>query len=907
MKELSKAYEPKKYEDGIYKRWLDSGFFNPENLLNTKGQYVNILPPPNANGEMHIGHASGYVVMDLLGRYHRMKGEKTLLLPGKDHAGIQSQVVYEKKIKKERGITRCDLGREKFYDEIFSFCKDRAQYMREQEKKIGLSADWSREKFTMDPELVKVVLDTFVKMYNEVDKNGNRMIYQGERIINWCPRCFTALSDVEVEHLEQKAKLYTFKYNKDFPFSISTTRPETKLGDTAIAVNPKDERYKKYIGKIFEVDFVGLPLKIKIIVDHEVDSTFGTGALGVTPAHSAVDWEMARKNDLPIIKVIDEHGKIHEGFKKFSGMPVNEAREMIVNELREHKLLEKEEDYPNNLSVCERCQSAIEPMVSKQWFVNVDHENFSLKKAARKAIENDEIKIYPERFKDVMLNWIDNIRDWCISRQIWWGPRIPVWYCARCEDDRNNISKVSFTNDSNHANIKIKSRVGKIPVAVGEKPLVCPVDERHGNNMLFQDEDTLDTWFSSGQWAYSTLGFPNGKDFKEFYPSDMMVMGRDILPFWAFRMIIMSLYCTGQVPFKNLYFTGLIRDEKGQKMSKSKGNGIDPKEVIEKYGTDAVRLSLLIGNSPGNDLNLGEEKIAGFRNFTNKLWNICRFMLLNIDKPKADVKKPVGKTLADKWILLRLNDVASQVKYCIENYNLSMAGEKLRDFTWGTLADWYLEMAKIEGKKSEILNYILNNILKLWHPFMPFVTEQIWQEIYKDENCLMIQKYPEFKLSSNGSAIDEFTSYIVDIITSIRSLRADYKIEPAKKINVAISAGQAEKFLNSNEEIIKGLARIENLKISKKLDKPQGSIGFVSFGVEVFIDLLGLVDTGKEKERLSKEIAAVEPYLIGLEKKLSNQEFVSHAPKEVVEKEKQKLSEGQEKLKKLKEQLKNLI
>ncbi|MDD2758411.1 MAG: valine--tRNA ligase [Patescibacteria group bacterium] len=927
MKELAKAYEAKKYEDGIYKRWLDSGFFKPENLPNTKGRYVNILPPPNANGEMHIGHASGYVVMDLLGRYHRMKGEKTLLLPGKDHAGIQSQVVYEKKIKKERGITRYDLGREKFYDEIFAFCKDRAQYMRGQEKKIGLSADWEREKFTMDPELVNVVLDTFVKMYNEVDKNGSRMIYQGERIINWCPRCFTALSDVEVEHLEQETKLYTFKYDKNFPFSISTTRPETKLGDTAVAVNPKDKRYKKYIGKTFEVDFVGVPLKIKIIADHEVDSTFGTGALGVTPAHSAVDWEMARKNNLPIIKVIDEHGKIHEGFGKFSGMAVNEAQEAIINELRENKLLEKEEDYPNNLSVCERCKSAIEPLVSKQWFVNVDHKNFSLKNAARKAIENNEIKIYPERFKDVMLSWIDNVRDWCISRQIWWGPRIPVWYCARCEDDRDNISEVSFTNDSDRANIKIKKRIGKIPVAVGDKPLVCPVDKRHGDYMLFQDDDTLDTWFSSGQWAYSTLGFPNGKDYEEFYPSDVMVMGRDILPFWAFRMIILSLYRTGQVPFKNLYFTGLIRDEKGQKMSKSKGNGIDPKEVIEKYGTDAVRLSLLIGNSPGNDLNLGEQKIAGFRNFTNKLWNISRFMLLNIENPKIDTKEPKPKTLYDKDILLTLDEKISIITDDLNNFRFSLAGENLKEFTWGKLADQYLEVAKTEGEKSEILNYILNTILKLWHPFMPFVTETIWQEVYGADQLLMIENWPQGKINitskgvpfgvirssispatfaGNRRGIHANVDLVEGVITKIRSLRTEYKIEPAKKVNVLIGAGNKEELLSENTESIMARARLENLTIAKKAERPDGSVGFVESGVEVFIDLSGLVDFAKEKIRLQKEMAEVEPYIAGLTKKLANKEFVKNAPKEVVAGEKQKLSDAEEKLNKLKEQIKSL-
>ncbi|MFA5127430.1 MAG: valine--tRNA ligase [Patescibacteria group bacterium] len=887
MKELDKAYEAKKYEDGIYKKWEESGFFVPENLPDTKGRYVNILPPPNANGEMHIGHASGYVVMDLLGRYHRMQGEKVLLLPGKDHAGIQSQVVYEKKIKKERGITRYDLGREKFYDEIFAFCKDRAQYMRGQEKKIGLSADWFREKFTMDPELVNIVLDTFVKMYNEVDDNGNRMIYQGERIINWCPRCFTALSDVEVEHSEQKAKLYTFKYDKDFPFSISTTRPETKLGDTAVAVNPKDKRYKKFIGKIFEVDFVGVPLKIKVIADHEVDQTFGTGALGVTPAHSAVDWEMARKNDLPIIKVINENGKIHEGFGKFSGMAVGEAREAIVNELRESKLLEQEEDYPNNLSVCERCKTAIEPLVSKQWFVNVDHANFSLKNAARKAIENDEIKIYPERFKDVMLNWIDNVRDWCISRQIWWGPRIPIWY-------------------------------------KGEE-IVASVDSP--GEGWEQDPSTLDTWFSSGQWAYSTLGFPNGNDFKEFYPSDVMVMGRDILPFWAFRMIIMSLYRTGQVPFKNLYFTGLIRDEKGQKMSKSKGNGIDPKDVIDKYGTDAVRLSLLIGNSPGNDLNLSEQKIAGFRNFTNKLWNISRFMLLNIENPKEDIAKPVPATDFDRWILVELDILTARIDDSVKNYNLSCAGESLRLFTWSILADWYLEAAKIEKDKSEILNYVLNTILKLWHPFMPFVTEAIWQHIYGENELLMVNhlpkspvvarniykdgevvaynwEYPNKRDQKEAGELKNNIGKLQDIVGTIRVFRANVNIESGKKIDVFISAGDHVEFLKRNAEIIKGLRTgIGELVIGKEIEKPENTVRLYVEGVGVFVDTGNAVDNAQRRAKVEKEIAMKEPYIRQLEHKLSNEEFKKNAPPEVVIGEMRKLNNANDELDQLKTEL----
>ena len=614
---MPKAYEPNKYEDAIYKKWEKSGVFQPENLKNAKGAYCNVLPPPNSNGELHLGHVSGYVAMDLMGRYQRMLGKKVLLLPGKDHAGIQTQVVYEKKIKKERNINRHDLGRDKFYNEIYDFCIDRASYMRNQEKKIGLSADWKREKFTLDPKIVKQVLKTFVDMYNEVDAEGNRMVYRGERIINWCPRCSSALADVEVEHEEQQAKLYYFKYDKNFPITIATTRLETKLGDTAVAVNPKDERYKKHIGKVYQVNFCEIDLNIKIIADRNVDMEFGTGALGVTPAHSAVDWKMAQENDLKIVKVINEDGKIKQGFGEFSEKSAKEAREMIFKKLKEKKLIKKEEDFINNLSVCERCKTAIEPLVSEQWFVNVDHEKFSLKKEARKAIEDGKIKIYPERFKEAMFSWIDNVHDWCISRQIWWGPRIPAWY-------RENKAK--------------------------NKEIYVGVEAPKGDGWV-QDSDTFDTWFSSGQWAYTALGFPDGADFKEFYPSDTMIMGRDILSFWSFRMIILSLYRTGKIPFKNLYFTGLIRDAKGQKMSKSKGNGIEPLEMIKKYGTDAVRLSMMIGSTPGNDMNLSEEKIEGFRNMVNKIWNISRFSITNYELEITNDEFNQEKlTSADYWI-----------------------------------------------------------------------------------------------------------------------------------------------------------------------------------------------------------------------------------------------------------------
>ncbi len=866
MKELPKSYDSKVFEGEIYKQWESAGLFRPETYSDRTERYVNILPPPNANGELHLGHASGYSVMDTLGRFQRMRGKKVLLLPGKDHAGIQTQVVYEKKLKAERGLTRYDVGREDFYKEVYDFCIDRAAYMRSQEKRVGLSADWSREKFTLDPGLLAVVRETFVQMYNEVDADGRRMIYRGERVINWCHRCATALSDVEVEYEEKQAMLYTFRYWSEFPIAISSSRPETKLGDTAVAVHPDDERYKQFVGQTFTGVFAGVPLTIQVIADEGVDPAFGTGALGVTPAHSAVDFAMAEKNSLPIISVIDQQGNILPGFGQWSGMSAKEARENIVAHLNAEGRIEKEETYTNNLSVCERCKTPIEPLISKQWFVDMDHKNFSFKKEARKAIESGEITLYPDRFKDVLLSWIDNVHDWCISRQIWWGPRFPVWY-------RNDEIFVGI----------------ETPEGEGWE----------------QDPDTFDTWFSSGQWAYTPLLASEGqKDFQEFYPSDTMIMGRDILPFWAFRMIFLSLYKTGKAPFRHLYFTGLVRDEHGKKMSKSKGNGIDVLSMIDTYGADATRLSLLIGSAPGNDMNLWEAKIAGFRNFTTKLWNISRFMLLNIESPSTDVVRPQAATLSDKWILSRLDEIITQATDGLETYQLSSIGEILRDFTWNDLADWYLEIAKVEGNKSEILNYIFNTMLKLWHPYMPFVTEQIWGEVYGKESVLMVEKWPQ----STTESIEGVVSFGVlqRVISAIRSIRAQQQIEPAKKVNVMMSAGEHTQVLQENAAIIIALARLENCQIEKTIAKPDGAVAVVESGVEIFVDVSGAIDVEKEKARIAKELAEVEPYIKQLEAKLGG-DFAKNAPPAIVEKDRQKLADAKEKYEKLISQRSSLV
>jgi len=881
--ELPKAYEPAKYEEDIYKKWIESGFFNPD-VCAEKGiikknasNFSMVLPPPNVTGVLHMGHAAMLAIEDTMIRYHRMKGDRTLWLPGTDHAAIATQTKVEKLLM-NKGLKdpKKELGREKFLVEVNNFAKASHDTIINQCKKMGSSLDWSRESFTLDEKRNLAVRTVFKKMYDD------GLIERGYRIVNWCPRCHSTLADDEVEYREQSAKIYTFKYSLEFPFAIATTRPETKLGDTAVAVNPKDKRYKKFIGQIFSIKSFagGADLTIQIIGDETVDMDYGTGAVGVTPAHSHVDYEMAQRNNLPTIKIIDEDAKMTgEAGDAYFGLTAKEARKKVVEFLRENNLLIEEKDAPNNLSVCYRCETPIEPLPSRQWFIKVNKEfkmgeskikgikkgdKTTLKKLMLSSVKNKQIKIIPDRFEKIYFHWIENLRDWCISRQIWYGHRIPVWY-------------------------------------KGEE-IYVGVEAPTGEGWE-QDTDTLDTWFSSGLWTFSTLGWPeNSDDFKNFHPTSMLETGYDILFFWVARMILMSNYVLGDIPFETVYLHGLVRDEQGRKMSKTLGNVIDPLDMIAKYGADATRLSLLVGNTPGNDLKLSEEKIAGFRNFSNKLWNICRFMLINIADPKIKIKAPKPKTLADRWIFSKLQEIVDLTTKNIEQNNFSYAGEQLRDFTWSDLADWYLEVAKIEGDKSEILNYILNTILKLWHPFMPFVTEAIWQDVYDKKALLLIESWPAVE---NILTQPEF-NIIKNIITGIRSLRAEYKIEPIKKIDVTISAGEKFDLLKENIDLIKNLARIENIIIAHKTDRPAGSVGLVENSVEVFIDLAGLVDFKKEKNRLQEEIILLEKYIKGVSGKLLNNEFAKNAPKEIVEKEKQKMIEAEDKIEKLRNQLENI-
>jgi len=865
-RDLDKAYNPGENEDKIYKKWEESGYFNPDNLDLAPDalSYTIVLPPPNITDKLHMGHAATVAIEDLLIRYHRLLGERALWIPGTDHAAIATQNVVEKKLLKEKGQTRQDLGREKFLEEVWAFLKTTQSTILYQVRKMGASLDWSRLSFTLDDERQLAVRTMFSEMYKE------GVIYRGDRIVNWCPRCHSTLADDEVEYKEQQAKIYTFKYDKNFPIAISTTRPETKLGDTAVAVNPKDERYKKYIGQEFKVIFCGQALNIKIIADRNVESDFGTGALGVTPAHSMVDWQMAQANNLSLIKVINEDGRIQPGFGKFSGLTVAEARDVIVADLTKEGLLEKEEELTNNLSVCYRCGTAIEPLTSKQWFISVDKKiarlgNKSLKEKSLEAAQTKEIQFIPERFNKRYSDWMNNLHDWCISRQIWFGHQIPVWY-------------------------------------KGEE-IYTGLEAPKGEGWI-QDADTLDTWFSSGMWTFSTLGWPTNYqagqkigDLAKYHPTQVLETGYELITLWISRMIMMSFFALGEIPFDKVYLHGMILDKEGKKMSKSKGNGVDPLDIIEKFGTDATRLALLMGTTPGNDSRFSEDKVEAKRNFINKLWNISRFILTSCEEKfytTTAEKIPASTSLSDEWILGEMAKLIKTTTERLNNFDFSLAAEELNDFTWNKLADWYLEIAKVEKNKEEILIYLLKNLLILWHPFIPFVTETIWESF--NESILMVAKWPqvdETQVKDNN----DFT-LIQDIVIAIRNARSENKIEPAKKLEAIIYGNESASLISSQIEIIKNLKTgLGSLELKTSREKIANAIMVPVRGIEIY--LLGAIDAEREKTRLVKEQANLEKLISLQAQKLNNVDFVSRAPEKIVIAEKEKLDSYQAELVKI--------
>jgi valyl-tRNA synthetase len=845
---METAYSPSLFEKDIYKKWEENGVFKAKK--NPEGKtHINILPPPNANGTLHIGHASGYTIMDIAGRFERMRGKETLLLPGKDHAGILTQVVYEREVLAPQKKTRKDMKREDFYNDCYDFCIEKSALMREQEKRIGLSADWSEEKFTLDPKITDLVQNTFIKMYED------GLAYRGERIINWCPHCETALSDLEVENKDTDGFLYEIAYplKEGGEIRVETTRPITMLGDTAVAVHPEDERYTHLIGKT-----VILPLtkrEVPIIADKEIDKEFGSGAVKITPAHDALDFRIGKRHNLDIISVITEKNTIAEGYESLSGKDIFTAHDEILVLLEKEGALKGKKPHTVPFPVHERCKKNVEKIVSPQWWIDVDHPNFSLKKKALEVLENDEIRIEPAHCKHEFLRWINNLEDWCISRQIWWSERFPVWYKGE---------EIQVQKDS------------------------------PGNGWV-QDEDTFDTWFSSGQWAYASL-FPFLKE--SYYPSDFMVMGKDLIFFWASRMILMSLYTTGEIPFKTVYFTGLIRDKNGQKMSKSKNNGIDPLLMADTYGTDALRLSLFLGTSAGNDMRISEEKIAGMRNFINKLWNASRFIHM---QEETETKEP---SIFDLWITEKLQTLIHTTTELLENYKYSEACSLLIDFTRKDFCDWYLELSKGEKRNMSVLKTVHKTLLLLLHPFIPFITEVVYKECAYNKHetdFLAIQNWPvsEKPIQKEPSLSYQKTEFLIDIISRIRSLRADAKIEPGKKICVYLDT--QEKDIENFSSDIKRLAKLSEIRYQKPETESISSI--LDAHTSVHIQKSDCANEEAEQIRNEKERKDLEKSIAILQSRLSNENYTKKAPAHLIESTQKELEEKQEALEKMGESL----
>ncbi|MCF8008676.1 MAG: valine--tRNA ligase, partial [Halanaerobiales bacterium] len=825
MDNLSKNYDPNKVEQKWYNYWMENDLFKAE-VDQKKESFSIVMPPPNVTGQLHMGHALDNTLQDILTRWKRMKGYSSLWLPGTDHASIATEVKVVDKLRNE-GIDKDELGREGFLNKAWEWKEEYGGRIINQLQKMGSSCDWSRERFTMDEGCSNAVKDVFVQLYER------GLIYQGDYIVNWCPSCLTTLSDIEVEHKEHEGKLYYINYQlkeKDQYITVATTRPETMLGDTAIAVNPSDQRFKNLVGKT-----VILPLmnrEISIIEDRFVESEFGTGMVKVTPAHDPNDFDMGERNNLEVIKVIDENAKMTKVTGKYAGMDRYQCREQVIEDLKEKGLLVKIEDHHHSVGQCYRCDTVIEPLVSKQWFVKMD----PLAKPAIEAVKNGNIKFVPERFSKVYLNWMENIKDWCISRQLWWGHRIPVWYCQDCDQ-------------------VIVSR---------EEPKKCTNCD---STNLKQDEDVLDTWFSSALWPFSTLGWPEDTDdLNYFYPTDVLVTGRDIIFFWVARMIFMGLEFMDQPPFSDVYVHGLIRDAQGRKMSKSLGNGIDPLKVIKKYGADALRFTLITGNTPGNDMRFREERLKASRNFANKIWNASRFILLNIDD--LDFKKIKVNELklntADKWIQSRLNKVTAEIDNALEKYNFGEMSKSLYDFIWNEYCDWYIEILKERFYQDKDLSAkrtaqymgvkMLSEILKLLHPVMPMLTEEIWQKLPISDQSIMIAEWPKYQPRKINEQAENKMKLIKDVIKSIRNIRNEMKVDPGRKIKaILISNEKKLNVLNDGISYIKNLANVEELLIEKKLEKrPQPASTSIVQGVEVILPLEGMVDIEKEVKRLKK-------------------------------------------------------
>ncbi len=875
--EMPKAYEPGKAEEKWYKFWMEKGYFTPK-IDRRKKPFVIIHPPTNVTGELHLGTALTATVQDIMIRWHRMKGEPTLWLPGLDHAGIATQWVVEKLLAKE-GLTRQQLGREKFLERVWDWVKTYRHTIIEQHKRLGASLDWTRLRFTMDEGATRAVRTVFKRLY---DKG---LIYRGVRIINWCPRCATALSDLEVEHQDIQGHLWYVRYplagEKDKYITVATTRPETILGDTAVAVNPKDKRYKGVVGK--KAVLPAINREIPIIADEAVSTEFGTGAVKITPAHDPVDFEVAQRHGLPLINILNADVTMNENAGPYKGMDRDACRLAIIADLEKAGLLVKVEPYMHAVGHCDRCHTIVEPIASRQWFVKIE----PLAKPAIEVVKNGRIKILPERFTKVYLNWMENIRDWCISRQLWWGHRIPIWYCGQC---------------------------GELTVAV-ETPTACA---GCGSGDIKQDEDTLDTWFSSALWPHSTLGWPDDtEDLRYFYPTTVLETGYDIIFFWVARMVMMGLEDTGDIPFHTIYLHGLIRDEKGVKMSKTRGNVVDPLEVIKSYGTDALRLALTSGTSPGNDSRLSVEKMEASRNFANKLWNATRFVIRSLETGGAKITEKAGKLATeDNWILSRLNRTIAGVTGLMEDYQFGEAQRQIHDFLWGEYCDWYIELVKIRLQAGDnsplpVLAQVLEISLRLLHPYMPFLTEELWQHLKKSlkgikGESIMIAKYPEADEKAFDAAAEKEIEAVTGIIRAIRNVRAEYKVESTRWIEARIYTGDSRQTpISRYTEAIKSLARANPVSVIKGDAKEKAGDSTLVLSLAeatIVIPMASMFDTAEERKKLEKELEQTRTEVNQLEARLQDQAFLTKAPAAVVEKEQQRLYTLSEKLEKLQQQ-----
>ena len=858
-RELPKIYEPQQVEDRIYKMWEDGGYFKPQGKADAK-PFTIVMPPPNVTGQLHMGHAMDATLQDTLIRFKRMQGYDALWVPGVDHAGIATQIKVEEELRVKEGLSRYDLGREKFLERVWDWKHKYGNRIVEQQKKLGASCDWDRAAFTMDETCSKAVREVFVSLYEK------GLIYKGSRIINWCPNCVTALSDAEVEYVDKPGHLWHIRYplaDGTGEVVVATTRPETMLGDTGVCVNPNDERYQHIIGKKVILPLVNK--EIPVVADDYAEMEFGTGCVKMTPAHDPNDFEVGLRHNLEVIRVLNDNGVVNELGGKYEGMDRYDARKAIVADLEEQGYLVKVEDHAHNVGTCYRCHKDVEPIISAQWFVKMK----TLADEAIRAVNDGEVKFVPERFTKNYMNWMNNIRDWCISRQLWWGHQIPVWYCADC-------GHMTCSREDAH---------------------VC---EKCGSANIERDPDVLDTWFSSALWPFETLGWPNedAADLKKYFPTDVLVTGYDIITFWVSRMIVSGLEHMGKAPFHTVLIHGLVRDNLGRKMSKSLGNGIDPLEMIEKFGCDALRMNMVNSNSPGNDMRFYVERCEAMRNFANKLWNASRYVMMNLGEDAVNVLPALDKLeIADKWVLSKLNSLIAEVTENLEKYELGVAVQKVYDFIWDTYCDWYIELTKArlyseeaERKSTalQVLVYVLDQTLRLLHPFMPFITEEIWQSLPHEGEALIVAQWPEYRAELEFKAEKDQMESVMNAIRAIRNRRTEMNVPPSKKAALYVLTARPQVF-TEGEGFLQRLAYADSVTLlAKEPENLDGMVNITTADAKLYIPMGQLVDIAKELARITKELEGARKFLKGLESKLSNEKFVSRAPEAVVNAEREK-------------------